>query len=467
MTTVATPYKPVTGPVLRELTAIFGKERISTAPEDVLTYAYDATRKEYPPQAVVWPESAEEIAELFRVATREHFPVYPRGGGSGLTGGALALEGGIQLSTERMNQVLELDEANRLVHAQSGIMLGDLKTRVQEKGLFYPPDPSSAKTASLGGTLANCAGGLNCVKYGTTKDWVQSVKAVTASGDIITAGSKARKNVVGYNLLQLLIGCEGTLGVITEATLRLLPYPTRRKAFIALYSSVRDALASVRSMLDSGIVPSAIEFIDRNCLEAANSYVKDKEMPVADALLLVEQDGFEDAPLEKDLSVLMNICREGNATEVRGAHDEQERLALWSVRKSLSPAMYTIATFKTNEDICVPLSEIESTLDVAYELGSRYNIPTLCFGHAGDGNIHVNYMSSKENDPDVEAAVKALMIEVVKRGGSISGEHGIGISKAPYLSLEIGDTERKIMQSIKQFFDPSGILNPGKIFTQS
>lgn len=300
--------QPISKTIRNELISIFTSERFSESPEDCYTYSYDATRKEYPPQAVVWAECEEEICALLRLANREGVPVYPRGGGSGLTGGALATRGGILLSMERMNRFLGLDEANRLAHAQCGIMLGDLKNLVQERGLFFPPDPSSAKTASLGGVLANCAGGLNCVKYGTTKDWVQGARVALPTGEAVALGGKARKNVVGYNLLQLMIGSEGTLGVITEAILRLIPYPPHRQAFIALFNSVTDSLRAVKTVLSGGIVPSAIEFIDRRCLEAANHYARDKSsdktIPVAEALLLIEQDGFDAKAIADDIEAM-------------------------------------------------------------------------------------------------------------------------------------------------------------------
>lgn len=451
----------------KQLTELFGAERFSDSPEDLLTYAFDATRKQYLPHAVVWPETAAEIAELMRLASHEGIPIVPRGGGSGLSGGSLSVTGGILLSMERMNAILEIDAANRLVRTQTGTTLLHLKDELIHHNLFYPPDPSSAKTALLGGTLANCAGGLNCVKYGTTKDYVQALEVVLPTGEIMHLGSKARKNVVGYDLIPLFVGSEGTLGIITEATLRLLPYPPHRLAFLALYDSVSASLASVRNILASGITPSAIEYIDRRCLEAANHYVKDREMPVCDALLLIEVDGFEWNLIEKDQESLIDICRAGGAYQIEPARNEEERKAIWSVRKSLSPAMYTIAPFKTNEDICVPISEIEPTLNDAYAIGERHGLATLCFGHAGDGNIHVNYMSHREQDESAENAVGDLFAAVVRRQGSISGEHGIGITKAPYLNLELGPVEQRVMMDIKQRFDPNHILNPHKIFSST
>ncbi len=431
-------YRSVDSTVIKKLGEIFSKNRISSEPVDLMTYSYDATRKEYPPQVVVWPDTTEEISRLMKFACEYLVPVYPRGGGTGLSGGALAVEGGILLSMERMTKVEPIDIHNRQVTAQCGIALGELKSMVQEQGLFYPPDPSSAKTASLGGTLAECAGGLNCVKYGTTKDWIMAVTAVLPTGEVIHVGSKARKSVSGYNLLQLLIGSEGTLGLITDATLRLLPYPNYRSTFYALFDSVLDSAVAVQEMLQSGVIPCAMEFIDRISLEAVNNYVKEKQMPVAEALLLVECDGHDQQSVNEDLHVLIEKCRQKGATKIQEAQSDQERTGLWSIRKNLSPAMYAMAAYKTNEDISVPISEFPAMLKESYEISKRHNVITLCFGHAGDGNFHVNFMSDKEEDPDVKAAVEDLFRATVAKGGSISGEHGIGITKAPYLASANG-----------------------------
>ncbi|MFB3786511.1 MAG: FAD-binding oxidoreductase [bacterium] len=448
---------------LKELRTLLPPERVSDEPVDLLTYAYDATRRQYPPQVVLWPETAQEIAAVLRLASERGIPVYPRGGGTGLTGGSLATRGGIALSLERMTAIRGVERQNRLVTAQAGVPLGELKAVLQKQGLFYPPDPSSAKTATLGGSLAECAGGLNCVKYGTTKDWVQAIEAVLPTGEIVHIGSKARKSVVGYNLLQLLIGSEGTLAVITEAALRLVPFPPHRGTFIALFDSVQDSARAVQRMLDSGAVPCAIEFIDRRSLEAVNAYSQDASLPVAEALLLVEADGHDLSRVEEETRTFAALCQESGATQITLAQSDRERERLWDIRRSLNPAMYAKAPFKTNEDICVPISEIGAILDAAYEIGNQYNITTLCFGHAGDGNIHVNFMTHDEEDPQVDQAVADLFERTVALGGSISGEHGIGITKAPFLGLEMGKRERQLLADIKKLFDPKNILNPGKM----
>ncbi len=459
----STAHPPINASLLKALRNVLSKERASSEDVDLMTYAYDATRNNYPPQVVVWPESVEEISAVMKLACEYKTPVYPRGGGTGHTGGALALKGGILLSLERMSKILEIDKDNRLVRTQPGIPLGELKSAVQKEGLFYPPDPSSAKTASLGGTLAECAGGLNCVKYGTTKDWIQSVQAVLPTGEIIHAGTKARKNVVGYNLLQLLIGSEGTLAIITEATMRLIPYPAHRATFVALFDSVNQSAVAVRAMLNSGTLPCALEFIDRLSLEAANAHQPEANLPIADGLLLVETDGFNQDEVRRDLDILAGICRSNGASKITESQNDAEREKLWDIRRSLSPAMFAKAPFKTNEDICVPVAAFPQILEEAYAIGRKYDIFTLCFGHAGDGNLHVNFMSHDESDPNVEQAVSDLFKKTVEMDGSISGEHGIGISKQPYIAYEMSQTEIDLLTGIKAVFDPHNILNPGKI----
>ncbi len=456
-------YSRVNDAFKSRLREIFTPQRVSDDEVDILTYAYDATRKEFPPEVVVWAQSAVEVSALMKLACECRVPVYPRGGGTGLTGGALAVQGGVLLSLERMSNMEPVDRKNWQVTAEPGIQLAALKSAVQKEGFFFPPDPSSAKSASLGGCLAECAGGLNCVKYGTTKDWVMKVEAVTPTGDIINLGSKARKSVTGFNLLPLLIGSEGTLAVITKATLRLIPNPTERATFIALFDSVSESANAVQAMLYSGVTPCALEMIDRVSLEAANKHVQDGNMPVVEALLLVETDGRDRETVFDDLRVLMEICRQEGATEIQEAHSDEERLKLWGIRKSLSPAMYAMAPLKTNEDISVPISEYPAMLEKAYQIAKKYDVLTLCFGHVGDGNIHVNFMSHNENDPDVYAAVDELFRAAVAHEGSISGEHGIGITKAPYLHYELGIREQEILREIKNIFDPHHILNPGKL----
>lgn len=455
-------YKEITDQDIQSLRSLLSPDQVSNDPVDQMTYSYDASQRQSAPQAVVWIKSTEDVSKVLKYANEHKIPVYARGGGTGLTGGAIPVHGGIALCTSKMNQIINIDAENHFVEVEAGIVLLDMKNRLEEQGLFYPPDPSSAKTAQLGGTLAECAGGLNCVKYGITKDWVLGLEAVMANGDIINIGAKVRKCVVGYNLTQLLVGSEGTLGVITKATLRLIPLPKHQATFLALFNSAIDAAQTSVDILQSGITPKALEFIDRYCLEAVNSYMHGADMPLADAVLLIETDGFDQDIVQRDIEVLQEICKKNNATEIKVANDNDERTHLWKVRKALSPAMHAKAPYKTNEDICVPITKLPEILEKTYAIGEKANIPTLCFGHAGDGNIHVNFMTHTQFDPVVEQAVHDMFIATIECGGTISGEHGIGLSKAPFIKLELGENVRKVHKQIKSLFDPNNILNPGK-----
>ncbi|HOE13037.1 MAG TPA: FAD-linked oxidase C-terminal domain-containing protein [bacterium] len=449
-----------------EFRSFLGPEGISTDKMDLVTYGYDATRKSYSPCAVVWPVETAQVARIFRIASREGIPVYPRGSGSGMTGGALPVSGGIVLALERMIRILEIDTANRTVTAQPGIFLGDLKKAVQEKGLFYPPDPSSAKVASLGGTLAESSGGLNCVKYGTTKDYVLAVEAVLPDGEIIRLGSKSRKSVSGYNLLQLLIGSEGTLAVITEATLRLVPFPEHRCTFLSRFGSIKDAGKAVLDILNGPVVPSALEFMDRMSLECVDAYMGREQIAPCEAVLLVEADGFDPDTVLRDAQTMEEICRRSGAETVQRATEPEDRESLWEIRRNLSPSMYQKAPFKFNEDISVPVAEFPAVLQEVYQIGAKHGVPVICFGHAGDGNIHVNFMCHTENDPAAHRGIEETFGLAIAHGGTLSGEHGIGITKSEFLPLEWGEREIELMRNVKRLFDPQNILNPGKIFPE-
>ncbi len=453
----------VTSALLSELQSFLGENGVSTDELDRTTYAYDATRKNYLPWVVVWPTETEHVSRIMKAAVKERIPVYPRGSGSGMSGGALPVRGGILMSLERMNRILEIDTANRTVTAEPGVFLGALKEAVQEKGLFYPPDPASARVASLGGTLAEGAGGLNCVKYGTTKDYVLAVEAVLPSGDTIHLGSQSRKSVSGYNLLQLLIGSEGTLATITKATLRLIPYPPHRCTILAGFNSTEQAGETVLSILNGPVLPSALEFIDGVSLECVRAYMGGDRVPTAEAVLLAEVDGFETDVVAKDVDKIGEICDGCGAVSIRKAQAATEREELWQVRRNLGPSMYKKAPIKFNEDIAVPVKEFPGMLKEIYRIADRHGVIVICFGHAGDGNLHVNFMTHKEDDPAIHAAIKEVFERTVVCGGTLSGEHGIGIMKAEFLPLEWGRHEMDLLRGIKRVFDPLNILNPGKI----
>lgn len=457
----------LTRSILQQLRDAVGSENLSADEVDCLSYGYDATRRDAVCQAVIWPRSIEQISALMRLANEHRIPIVPRGSGSGLSGGALPVKGGWVMSLERMNRILRIDTANRTVTAEPGIRLNDLKQAVQEHGLFYPPDPASAKIASLGGTIAECAGGLNCVKYGTTKDWIMEVRAVLPTGEIVRLGSQSRKCVSGYNLLQLLIGSEGTLATVAEATLRLIPYPAFRRTFTACFQTTRQAADAVLTILGGPVTPCALEYIDRNSLECVRDYLKTDRLPLVDALILGEVDAYSAKQADSEMYVLTETCRNAGATDIQTASDLSDREALWYIRRNLSPSMFAKAPIKVNEDIAVPIAQFPDMLDEAYAIAAKHKVIVICFGHAGDGNIHVNLMSHREHDPDVLAACREVFERAVARGGTITGEHGVGTMKAAYLELEWGKTEIDLLRKIKSVFDPTNILNPGKIWLDS
>jgi glycolate dehydrogenase FAD-linked subunit len=431
-----------------------------------LCYAYDATRREAMPDIVVFASSIEQVAFVMKVANETGTPVYPRGGGSGLTGGSIPLKGGIVLTLERMNQILQIDENNFSVTAQAGIKLETLRDEVKKRGLFFPPDPSSGKIAALGGVLAECAGGLNVLKYGPISNYVLRLKAVLPSGEVITVGSHAPKSVTGYDLKHLLIGSEGTLAVIVEATLSLLVYPQYQQSFCAFFSSLQVALEGANRILRAGFRPRSLEFIDSHSFECIRSY-KPLSLPEGtEAALLVEEDGHDEEEVSRQVHQIASVVHQ-ESLEIHLARTPEEREQIWSLRKSISPALYSLAKYKINEDICVPRGRIVEAISGAYDIGEEVGLRTVIFGHTGDGNLHVNFMTDVDQDPKAEEAVQKLMKMVVSLGGTLSGEHGIGITKSPYLGYELSPAEIELQKNLKAVFDPNGVLNPGKIFKET
>ncbi|MBE7559956.1 FAD-binding oxidoreductase [bacterium] len=433
-------------------------------PETRLTYAYDATRRERLPDIVVFPGSVQEVQHVLAVADETRTPVYPRGGGTGLSGGAIPVAGGIVLTLERMNRILEIDEVNFSVTAEAGVKLDNLRDEVARHGLFFPPDPSSGKVAALGGVLAECAGGLNVVKYGPINRYVMRLLAVLPGGELIHAGSKAPKTVTGYDLRHLLIGSEGTLAVIVEATLALLAYPRYQQSFCAFFSSLEVALEGATRILRAGYRPRSLEFIDSSSFECIRAY-KPLQLPEGTAAaLLVEEDGHDPDDVGRAVRAIAGVVHK-ECLEIHLATTPEERAQIWGLRKAISPALYKFARYKINEDICVPRGQLVPAIMGAYQIGREAGLRTVIFGHCGDGNLHVNFMTNDDPDPKAEEAVRKLMQMVVSLGGTLSGEHGIGTAKAPYLGLELSPAEIALQKRLKAAFDPHNILNPGKIFT--
>jgi glycolate oxidase len=436
------------------------------------TYGTDGTKKGAAADLVVLPGSTGEVAQLARLCDAERVPLVVRGGGTGYTGGAVPIRGGVVMSLERMNRILEIDHVNLLARVQPNVITGDLQDAVEKVGLFYPPDPASLRQSALGGNVAECAGGPRAFKYGTTRRYVLALEAVLPTGEIIHTGSKAVKNVVGYDLTQLLVGSEGTLAIITEITLRLVPKPAAHATLLAEFGAISHAVDAVTQLIERRVVPAAVELIDEDSLRALARHTgRTMAQYGASAVLIVEVDGAPEA-VGPEILLVEEACRAARAMAMTRAASEAERDAIWSLRRELSPALKSISSIKLNNDVVVPRGRVPELFRLIDEIRQESGLPIASFGHAGDGNIHVNIMIPESGTAEERAtreargeqAVGRLFAGVVALDGSISGEHGIGLTKAPYLGLELSSEEIALMQRVKAAFDPHGILNPGKIF---
>ena len=430
-------------------------------------YGQDALGQGHAPDLVVLPATTSEIAAIAQLCNDHRVPLVVRGAGTGYTGGAVPTCGGVVVSMERLNRILEIDQTNLLAVVEPHVITGDLQRAVARVGLFYPPDPASLETSSLGGNVAECAGGPRAFKYGTTRQYVLALEAVLPTGEVVKTGSKAVKNVVGYDLTRLLVGSEGTLAIITKITLRLIPMPPARATLLALFGDVRAAVRAVTALIDRRVVPAALELIDGDSLLAVNDHLgKTLVPPDTGAALIVEVDGPQ-AAVDAEISRVASACRDAGATRVSPAANEDERDRLWHLRRVLSPALKATGLLKINHDVVVPRGRIPELFGVIEGLKRDYDLRIAAFGHAGDGNIHVNLMVDHTDlvqHARAEQAVRVLFERVVALEGSISGEHGIGFSKAPYIGIELSPDEIALMRRVKIAFDPNGILNPGKIF---
>jgi glycolate oxidase len=450
------------------LRAIVGPEHVRTDAEILASYGVDALKRGHDADVVVLPDGADHISAILKLCAKYRVPVVPRGGGTGYTGGAVPVRGGVVLSLERMNRILEIDEQNLVAVVEPNAITGTIQEAVERVGLFYPPDPASLKTSVIGGNVAECAGGPRAFKYGTTKQYVLGLQAVLPNGDIIETGGKVVKNVVGYDLTHLLVGSEGTLAVITRIILRLVPRPPVQSTLRATFTSISDATQAVNNVIKARVVPAAVELIDGDSLEAVAKYLNVRSLAPAGtaALLLLEVDGIAEA-VGEEAARCEQACRDAGATEILRARDESERQEIWRVRRELSPALKTITPIKFNHDVVVPKGRIPQLFELVERLKRDYRLRIPCFGHAGDGNIHVNIMVTPGDDDEMRRAHEAervLFEGVIALEGSISGEHGIGFVKAKYLPLELDAQTIAIMKAIKRTFDPEDLLNPGKIF---
>jgi len=447
---------------------IVGREWVRRDPVALLAYGTDALKKGRPADLVALPADTSEIARLAILCDRHLVPLVVRGGGTGYTGGSVPVAGGLVISLERLNRILEIDQQNLLAIVEPNVITGDLQDAVERVGLFYPPDPASLRQSVIGGNVAECAGGPRAFKYGTTKRYVLGLEAVLPTGEVIRTGGKTVKNVVGYDVTQLLVGSEGTLAILTKIILRLVPKPPVQLTLRACFTNVEAAVAAVTGLVERRVVPATVELIDRASLDAITKASSGRLAPEGtDALLILDVDGFE-AGVREEAHRVEEACRDAGAIEILRANEGPEREELWRVRRDLSLSLRALAGLKINHDVVVPRGRIPGLFTLVDVLRQRYGLLIACFGHAGDGNIHVNVMVDPSNLEAVARARKAereLFEGVVALEGSITGEHGIGFSKAPFLSIELSADEIALLRRIKQAFDPRGILNPGKIFS--
>ncbi|MGD8504049.1 MAG: FAD-linked oxidase C-terminal domain-containing protein [Syntrophobacterales bacterium] len=454
---------------IRELSKIVGRRHCRTDPEDLICYGYDATDLRYNPEAVVFPADVQEIVGIVRLANEIPFYLIPRGAGSGMSGGSLPVRGGVVLGLSRMNRILSIDPENMVAVVEPGVVTGHLQEKLTEQGLFYPPDPASLAFCTIGGNVAECAGGARALKYGVTKDYVIGLEAVLASGELVKTGVQTAKGVVGYDLTKLLVGSEGTLAIITKVVLKLLPQPESRRTLMAVFNRLSEAVETVTKIIKAGLLPSALEFMDQRSIQCVEEYLQIGLPRDAGALLLIEVDGVREGVV-RHAEEIRTLCLGQGARQVDVAANEEEAETLWQARRAVSPALFKLNPHKVSEDIAVPRSRIPDIVAKLEEIGERFRLIILCFGHAGDGNVHVNIMLNRNDADEVartEQAVNEIFQATLALGGTLSGEHGIGITKIPYLGMEIDKLGLEAMRRIKKAFDPRGILNPGKIFLDS
>jgi len=453
---------------IEALKNIVGSENVRDDKAHMIAYSYDATRTRFEPDAVVFPKDKHDVSAVLKYCNENQIIIVPRGAGSGFTGGALPANGGIVLSLERyMNQLLEIDMQNMLAVVQPGLINMDLQKAVEEVGLFYPPDPASEEYSTLGGNVSENAGGMRAAKYGITKDYVVALEAVLPNGEIIKAGKKTIKDVAGYNIAGILTASEGTLAVITEITLKLIPKPKYKKTYMGIFPTVNNAMNAVFKSLSSGANPVAMEFLDNLVIDALKQKLGVDLPEGAGGVLVGDVDGSMIDEVDYQLEVLEKSFKENGAVDFIVAQNDEEAKKLWFARRNASPAVTIYGTKKLNEDISVPRSKLPEALDGIYAIGDKYGFKVPCFGHAGDGNIHVNVMvKDKDNEKEMEdghKAIEEIFQFVVDMGGTLSGEHGIGTSKAPFMSIAFSDAEMELFRSIKKAFDPNNILNPYKM----
>jgi glycolate oxidase len=452
--------------IIQRLQQIVGVDQVTSEGADLLCYSYDATQQSFLPEVVVFPGNTQEISQIMKLANSEGIPVFPRGAGSGFTGGSLPVTGGIVLATSRLDRILRIDTENLVAEVQPGVVTEQFQLAVEKLGLFYPPDPASLKFSTLGGNVAECAGGPRCVKYGVTKDYVLGLEIVTPQGDVIKTGGETMKGVVGYDLTKLMCGSEGTLGIITRITFKLLPLPEAKKTMLVIFDSIDGAAKGVSAIIGGKIIPTTLEFMDAATLDCVRKATGLQLPEAAKAVLIIEVDGDRDL-IERQAQKILEIVAPLGILETRVAQNAAESEDIWKVRRSVSASLRKVNPDKFNEDICVPRSLVPQMIREVEKISSKHAIPIVNFGHAGDGNIHVNIMIDRQIPGQLEkaeTAIEEVFAAALKLGGTMSGEHGVGNTKAPYIPMELDPAAVAYMKAIKKALDPNNVLNPGKIF---
>ncbi len=470
----AMPFKKIAVEDIQFFKGILGEQFVFTDAETLDIAASDETEDlHYLPEVVLRPGSINEVSGVMKYCYEHHIPVTPRGAGTGLSGGALAANGGVVLDMRRFNKILKIDKRNFQVVTEPGIITQELQDKVKEEGLFYPPDPASKGSCFIGGNISENSGGPRAVKYGVVKDYVLNLEMVLPNGEVIWTGANVLKNATGYNLTQLVVGSEGTLGVITKIVLRLIPAVKNDLLLLVPFRSAVEACEAVNAIFMAGITPSALEFMERDALEWSMKYVQSSGVNLPDdivAHLLIEVDGNDMDQLYKDAEAISAIVQQYDIDEVLFADSHEQKQLLWTLRRKVGEAVKSNSIYK-EEDTVVPRAELPELLQTIKRLGKEYGFHSVCYGHAGDGNLHVNIVKGNMSDEDwknkLPLGIRELFKEVVRMGGTISGEHGIGLVQRDYMDIAFNKTQLALMQQIKDVFDPKGIMNPGKIFLKN
>ena len=451
--------------IKESLRQIVGEENLTDSLIDLIAYSKDASEFKQRPDAAVWPVNREQISAILKLANKEKLPVIARGAGTSLAGLAVPKEGGLILDLGRMDKIIEINIEDRLAIVQPGVVYDDLARALAPKGFFYPPDPASGAVCTLGGNVATNAGGIKGAKYGTTKDYVLGLEVVLADGQVLHTGSQCMKSVSGFDLTRLFVGSEGTLGVITEITLKINPRPPLTQTAMATFNNLEDAGRAVSQIMYSGILPSALEVVDQQTLVAINQNT-DLNLPEVEAILVAETDGYTREETEFQLAKIIDIFEKNNASTVRKAESQKEAEALWTARKEAYGVMARINYNLFVEDLSVPMSKIAGMLRVISDIAEKYDLKIPTVGHVGDGNLHpvISFDgTSPEEVKRVEEATEEMFEKVISLGGTLTGEHGIGLAKAALMPLEHEEVAMDVMRSLKRLFDPNNILNPGKM----